>query len=198
MAIIALILAAAGGVCMVMASRGLATLLFAAAAAFWLMPGFGTGLGGPGPSGFALAAEPAAAPAAGFKAANGSRLSLADFRGQVVLLNIWATWCGPCRSEMASLDRLQAMHAADGLEVVAVSVDRGGADKVRRFYQKGGLRNLKVYLDSDRSTAAAFRARAIPTTVLIDRDGNVVGSMVGPAEWDSPEAQALVRRYLDS
>jgi thiol-disulfide isomerase/thioredoxin len=198
MAIIALILAAAGAVCMVMASRGLATLMFAAAAAFWLMPGFGTGLGGAGPSGFALAAEPAAAPAAGFKAVNGTRLTLEDFRGRVVLLNIWATWCGPCRSEMASLDRLQAMHAADGLEVVAVSVDRDGADKVRRFYQKSGLRNLRVYLDSNRSTLAAFRVRAIPTTVLIDRDGNVVGSMVGPAEWDSPDAQALVRRYLDS
>jgi thiol-disulfide isomerase/thioredoxin len=197
MAIIALILAVAGGICWVMASRGMAGLLVAAAAALWLMPGFGTS-GGAAPSGFAVAAQPAAAPAAGFKSANGARHTLEDFRGQVVLLNIWATWCGPCRSEMASLDRLQAMHAADGLEVLAVSVDREGADKVRRFYQKSGIRNLKVYVDSNRGTQSAFRARAIPTTVLIDRDGNVVGSMVGATQWDSPEAQALVRRYLDN
>jgi thiol-disulfide isomerase/thioredoxin len=197
MAIIALILAVAGGVCVVMASRGMAVLLFAAAIGLWLIPGFGTG-GGSGPSGFAAAAQPVAAPSAGFKGANGTRMTLEDFRGQVVLLNIWATWCGPCRSEMASLDRLQAMHGADGLEVLAVSVDREGADQVRRFYQKSGIRNLKVYLDSDRGTQSAFRARAIPTTVLIDRDGNVVGSIVGPAQWDSPEAQALVRRYLDN
>jgi thiol-disulfide isomerase/thioredoxin len=196
MAIIALILAVAAGVCMVMASRGMAVLLLAAAIGVWLMPGFGSG--GGGPSGFAAAAQPAAAPSGGFKAANGTRHTLEDFRGQVVLLNIWATWCGPCRSEMASLDRLQAMHGADGLEVLAVSVDREGADKVRRFYQKSGIRNLKVYVDSDRGTQSAFRARAIPTTVLIDRDGNVVGSLVGAAEWDSPEAQALVRRYLDN
>ena len=197
MAIIALILAVGGGICWIMASRGMAGLLLAAAVAVWLMPGFGTG-GSGGPSGFAAAAQPAAAPSAGFKAANGTRHTLADFRGQVVLLNIWATWCGPCRSEMASLDRLQAMHGADGLEVLAVSVDREGADTVRRFYQKSGIRNLKVYVDSERGTQSAFRARAIPTTVLIDRDGNVVGSIVGAAEWDSPEAQALIRRYLDS
>ncbi|MGH6930597.1 MAG: TlpA disulfide reductase family protein [Dongiaceae bacterium] len=196
MAIIALILAVAGGVCVVMASRGMAVLLFAAAIGLWLMPGFGTG--SYGPSGFAAAAQPVAAPGAGFKGANGTRLTLEDFRGQVVLLNIWATWCAPCRSEMASLDRLQAMHGADGLEVLAVSVDREGTDKVRRFYQQSGIRNLKVYIDSDRGTQSAFRTRSIPTTVLIDRDGNIVGSMVGAAQWDSAEAQALVRRYLDN
>jgi thiol-disulfide isomerase/thioredoxin len=196
MAIIALILAVAGGICWVMASRGMAGLLVASAAALWLMPGF-DGSGGGGPSGFAMAAQPAAAPSAGFKGANGARHTLEDFRGQVVLLNIWATWCGPCRAEMPSLDRLQAMHAADGLQVLAVSVDRE-SDQVRRFYQKSGIRNLKVYVDNERGTQSAFRARSIPTTVLIDRDGNVVGQMVGATEWDSPEAQALVRRYLDN
>jgi thioredoxin-like negative regulator of GroEL len=98
---------------------------------------------------------------------------------------------------MASLDRLQALHGADGLEVLAVSVDRDGLNKVRRFYQNTGIRNLKVYVDSDRGTAAAFGARAIPMTVLIDREGNMVGSLVGAAEWDSSAARELIRRYLE-
>jgi thiol-disulfide isomerase/thioredoxin len=196
MLILSLVLAGAGLVCLMMASRGLAVALFAAAIGFWVIPSFGpSGLGGPGPAGFALAAQPGPAPIAGFKDAGGAHFTLGSFRGRVVLLNIWATWCAPCRAEMSSLDRLQALHGADGLEVVAVSVDRDAVGKVRRFYQKSGIRNLTLYVDN--GTQSAFGARSIPTTVLIDRDGNIVGSMVGAAQWDSPEAQALIRRYLD-
>jgi thiol-disulfide isomerase/thioredoxin len=193
MGMLSLILAGAGAVCLMLSARGLAVLAFAAAAGVWLVPN----LGGGGPPGFALAAEATPAPTARFRAVDGTPRTLADFRGRVVLLNIWATWCGPCRSEMASLDRLQALHGADGLEVLAVSVDRDGLNKVRRFYQNTGIRNLKVYVDSDRGTAAAFGARAIPMTVLIDREGNMVGSLVGAAEWDSSSARELIRRYLE-
>ena len=193
MGILSLILAGAGVVCLVMSARGLAVLAFVAAAGIWLIPN----LGGGGPPGFAVAAQVGPAPEARFRAVDGTSRTLADFRGRVVLLNIWATWCGPCRSEMASLDRLQALHGADGLEVLAVSVDRDGLNKVRRFYQNTGIRNLKVYVDSDRGTAAAFGARAIPMTVLIDREGNMVGSLVGAAEWDSSAARELIRRYLE-
>jgi thiol-disulfide isomerase/thioredoxin len=198
MVAISLILFAASLLCLVMASRGLSALMFAAAAGFYLLPQLaGEALGTAEPRGFAAAAQPAAAPAVTFKAANGRRMSLADFRGRVVLLNIWATWCVPCRSEMPSLDRLQELHAADGLAVLAVSVDDDGANAVRRFYQQSGIRNLPVYIDSARTTQSAFGARAIPMTVLIDRDGNVVGKMTGATAWDAPEALALVRRYLD-
>jgi thiol-disulfide isomerase/thioredoxin len=196
MTIIAVILAAAGAVCSVFASRAVAVLLFAGAAFFLVAPVMNPGGTSGGPRGFSVAAFPSEAPAAHFKGANGKRLSLEDFRGRVVLLNIWATWCGPCRAEMPSLDRLQALHGADGLDVIAVSVDREGAGVVRAYYQKSGIRNLKLYVDSDRATLSAFRPDGIPMSVLIDREGNVVGEMTGAAKWDSAEARELVQRYL--
>ena len=197
MGIIALVLGIAGIVCLLTSTRGLAVLMFGAAAGFWLLPSLESGTSG-GPSGFAMAAQPQPAPTAEFKTAGGKHLTLADFRGRVVLLNIWATWCGPCRSEMPSLDRLQALHQGDGLAVLTVSVDSEGFSAVRRFFSQSGIRNLGLYLDVDGATASAFKARSIPTTLLIDRDGKVVGSLVGAMQWDSPDALALIRHYLDS
>ena len=197
MAFIAVLLAGAGVVCLLTSTRGLAVLMFGAAAGFFLLPSFDSGSGG-SPMGFAIAAQPQPAPAAEFKTAAGKRLTLADFRGRVVLLNIWATWCGPCRSEMPSLDRLQGQHRHDGLAVLTVSVDSDGSLAVRRFFEQSGIHNLTPYLDADNATARAFGAHAIPTTLLIDRNGKVVGSMVGAMEWDSPDAIALIRHYLDS
>ena len=197
MGIIALLLGAAGVVCLLTSTRGLAVLMFGAAAGFFLLPSLESGSDG-SPAGFAVAAQPQPAPMAEFRTAAGKHLTLADFRGRVVLLNIWATWCGPCRSEMASLDRLQALHRNDGLAVLAVSVDDDGSVAVRRFFQQSNIRNLTVYLDADRTTEHAFGASAIPTTLLIDRDGKVLGSLVGAMEWDSPDALALIRHYLDS
>jgi thiol-disulfide isomerase/thioredoxin len=196
MGFIAVILAGAGVVCLLTSTRGLAALMFAAAAGFFLFPSLESG--GGGPIGFALAAQPQPAPAAEFKTAAGKRLTLGDFRGRVVLLNIWATWCGPCRSEMPSLDRLQAQHRHDGLAVLTVSVDSDGSLAVRRFFEQSGIRNLTPYLDADNATARAFGAHAIPTTLLIGRDGKVIGSIVGAMEWDSPDAVALIRHYLES
>ena len=195
MGFVALLLGIAGIVCLFTSTRGLAVVAFGAAAGFWLLPGLDGGSGGP--AGFAMAAQPQPAPGAEFRNAGGKRLTLADFRGRVVLLNIWATWCGPCRAEMPSLDRLQALHQSDGLAVLAVSVDGGGAAPVRRFFQQSGIRNLSLYLDANNATARAFGARSIPTTLLIDRDGNLVGSLVGAMQWDSPDALALIRHYLD-
>jgi thiol-disulfide isomerase/thioredoxin len=197
MGFIAVLLAVAGVVCLLTSTRGLAALMFAAAVGFFLFPSLESGSGG-GPMGFALAAQPQPAPAAEFKTAAGKRLTLADFRGRVVLLNIWATWCGPCRSEMPSLDRLQGQHRDDGLAVLTVSVDSDGSLAVRRFFEQSGIHNLTPYLDADSATARAFGAHAIPTTLLIGRDGKVIGSIVGAMEWDSPDAVALIRHYLES
>src|ERR687891_2812171 len=99
--------------------------------------------------------EPKPVPELSFEDAQGNQLSLADFRGKVVILNLWATWCAPCRREMPSLDRLQAAHGDDGLQVLPLSLDRGEIDKIEAFYEEVGLPNLGIYHDPK---AAAGRA----------------------------------------
>jgi thiol-disulfide isomerase/thioredoxin len=195
MPIIVSLVTAAGIGCLLTSTRGLAVLMFGAAAGLWLLPSL-EGAGG-GSAGLARA-ESESVSEAEFRDASGEHLTLADFRGRVVLLNLWATWCGPCRAEMPALDRLQAMHQGDGLAVLAVSVDKGGSAAVQHFFEQRGLRNLTPYLDANGATVRAFGARRIPTTLIIDRDGNVVGSLVGPKQWNSPDTAALIRRYLES
>ncbi len=140
---------------------------------------------------------PAPAPETPFSLADGSRLTLASFQDRVVLLNFWATWCAPCVREMPSLDRLQAQLGGEGLEVVAVSEDFAGIDVVAPFFERIGLEHLEVYLDDDGALAKSFGLGGLPTTLLIDRDGRVLGGLEGPAEWDSDEAVALLRHFLE-
>ena len=122
--------------------------------------------------------------------------TIADYRGRAVVLNFWATWCAPCVREMPSLDRLQAEVSGEGIEVLTLSEDRGGAPVIERFYKKLGIRNLPVLVDKRGEVLRKLRVRGLPTTLLIDARGNEVGRVVGPAEWDSPEALALVRGCL--
>ena len=145
---------------------------------------------------FNLAEEPMPAPQEPIGRGDGSAVSLADFTGQVVLLNFWATWCGPCVREMPSLDRLQAAPGPEGLEVVAVSEDRKPA-LAEAFLVEHQLGNLALYLDPRGKVAQAFGLRGLPTTYLIDRQGRMVGGLQGPAEWDSEEAKGLIRWYLE-
>lgn len=127
---------------------------------------------------------------------DGRGLSLADFRGRVVLLNVWATWCVPCRQEMPTLDRLQAKLGSPNFQVVALSIDRAGVSVVKQFYQELGLTALVTYVDQSGKAAGSLGTVGIPTTLLVDRDGQEVARKVGPAEWDSPEVIALIRRQL--
>ncbi len=129
---------------------------------------------------------------------NGRTLTLADFKGRVVLLNIWATWCAPCRHEMPSLDRLQAALGGDGrFVVVALSIDRGGLDKPRRFYQEVGIKHLALYGDpTGGRVGPVLGVVGMPTTLLIDGAGREIGRLTGPAEWDTAEAQALMRAAI--
>jgi len=145
---------------------------------------------------FNLLDPPVKAPPVAVRDLAGKRVRLGDFRGQVVLLNFWATWCAPCVREMPALDRLQAALGGDGLAVVAASIDRGGRAAVEAFAAKHGLKHLGLYLDPKSAMARALGLTGLPTTYLIDRAGGVVGVMTGPAEWDSPAAQALIRHYL--
>lgn len=131
-----------------------------------------------------------------FEDGAGKPLTLADFRGKVVLLNIWATWCGPCRAEMPTLDRLQAMLGGPDFEVVALSIDRAGMGVVDRFYAEIGVTHLARYIDTSAKAARDLGAYGLPTTLLIDRQGREIARHVGPAEWDTPSMAAFFRKQL--
>jgi thiol-disulfide isomerase/thioredoxin len=134
----------------------------------------------------------------GFEDGEGKARSLADMRGKVVLLNIWATWCGPCRREMPTLDRLQAKLGGPNFEVMPLSIDRAGRPAVEAFYAEFGIENLAVYVDRSMGAARAIGILGLPTTLLLDREGREVGRLVGPAEWDAPEFVAYFEAYLNA
>lgn len=142
--------------------------------------------------------EPRPIPQAGFVDGEGRPVTLADFKGRVVLLNFWATWCGPCAEEMPSLDRLQGHLGGPDFQVVALSLDEQGLPPVDRFYSKLGIENLEVYLDQPGALAKALGVQGLPTTLILDRDGKALGALIGPAVWDSPEAEALIRHYVET
>ncbi|NOU04710.1 MAG: TlpA family protein disulfide reductase [Hyphomicrobiaceae bacterium] len=128
-----------------------------------------------------------------FEDGEGKALTLDAFKGKVVLLNLWATWCAPCRKEMPALDRLQGQVGGADFEVVALSVDRAGAKAGQKFLTETGVKNLKLYADATARMGSELRAVGLPTTLLLDRQGREIGRLVGPAEWDSAEAVALVK-----
>ena len=127
---------------------------------------------------------------------DGRELTLEDFRGRVVLLNMWATWCPPCREEMPTLDRLQASLGGTDFHVLPLSIDRAGLDPVRRFYDEIGIRHLDMYLAEELRAMLAFGAVGLPTTILINREGQEIARLVGPAEWDSPQAVAQFQSVI--
>lgn len=147
----------------------------------------------------ALGYQPTEPPAAlrdvRFTDTEGALVTLMDKRGRVVLINFWATWCPPCIREMPSLDRLQARFDKSVFEVVLISEDRDPA-VIEPFYERLGLKNLAAYHDPRSRMSRQLAVGGLPTTILIDGNGNEVGRVVGPAEWDSPAALELIRRYI--
>ena len=146
---------------------------------------------------FTLLDPPVPTPLEAFTDLAGNRVRLAEFEGQVVLLNFWATWCAPCVREMPSLDRLQAALGERGLSVVAVSIDRGGVKAIRPFAKRLGLTQMGLYHDPKASLLRAFGVAGLPASFVIGRNGAIVGAYAGPAEWDGPEARVLIEFYLD-
>lgn len=145
---------------------------------------------------FVMKPEPVELPELSFKDGEGKIKTLADFKGKTVLLNLWATWCSPCREEMPSLDRLQADMGGANFEVVALSLDRGGIDASKRFLKQIDVKSLGTYVDASGKASKPLRVIGMPTTLLIDADGREVGRLVGPADWDSPAAKKLIESTL--
>lgn len=144
---------------------------------------------------FIPAEPPRPAPQVGFTDLSGKPLTLSDFTGKLVLVNLWATWCAPCRKEMPSLERLQTRFG-DKITVLAVSEDIGGEKAVTPFIAKLGLTAVKAYLDPKTTLGQAFKVDGLPTSFLIDRQGRVLGRVEGEAQWDSPKMLAIIEPLL--
>lgn len=147
-----------------------------------------------------MAKSPLKVPNLAFEDAGGKKMTLADFKGRTVLLNLWATWCVPCRKEMPTLDALQAKLGSADFEVVAVNIDTRNLDKPKAFLQEIGVSKLNYYADPSakvfQDLKAVGRAFGMPTTLLIDPAGCEIGTIAGPAEWASEDAVKLIQAAL--
>ncbi|PZQ14172.1 MAG: redoxin [Ancylobacter novellus] len=151
-------------------------------------------------AGLATPASPRPLPALSFKDAAGADVGLDTFRGKVVLLNLWATWCAPCRKEMPALDRLEAEEGGASFAVVPVSLDFGTDEKPKKFLDEIGAKKLPLFHDAAGKVLPALksvgRGTGLPTTLILDRAGCEIGYLPGPAEWASEDAKALIKAAL--
>jgi len=171
-------------------------LLLAGASAFFALPA----LANLGPelltgtlAKFQLAKEPKPLPELAFNDVDDKSLTLAGYKGKVVLLNFWATWCAPCVKEMPSLDRLQATMGKDWFVILPLSLDGPSRPKVAPFYRDKMLTNIGVYFDKGRKAMQALDVSILPTSILVDIQGRELGRLEGEADWTQPEAVALIR-----
>src|SRR6266700_3450080 len=143
-----------------------------------------------------IASEPKRLPELTFTDANGKPRALGDFQGKTVLLNLWATWCVPCRKEMPALDALQARLGGDAFEVVAVNIDTRNLHKPKTWLQEVGITKLGYYADPSakvfQDLKAIGKAFGMPTTLLVDPQGCELGALAGPAAWASDDAVKLI------
>jgi thiol-disulfide isomerase/thioredoxin len=141
-----------------------------------------------------------ALPNLSFTSPAGAPMTLADFKGKTILVNLWATWCAPCRKEMPALDRLQAELGGADFEVVAINIDQRNLDRPKAFLAEVGVTRLAYYADPSakifQQLRAVDRAVGMPTSLLIDGNGCELAYLAGPAEWAGPEAFAFIRAAL--
>lgn len=137
-----------------------------------------------------------------FNGPDGKPMTIADHAGKTMLLNLWATWCAPCRAEMPALDALQKEKGSDAFQVVAVNVDAGDDVKPKKFLKDTGVETLGYYRDSTMALFNDLKTRGLalglPVTMLIDGEGCLIAHMNGPAEWSGPDAKRLVETALGS
>jgi thiol-disulfide isomerase/thioredoxin len=145
---------------------------------------------------FVFKPQPEALPDVRFLDGSGTETSLAAFKGKVVLLNVWATWCAPCREEMPALDKLQAELGSDKFQVLALAVDKSGIDGAKKFLADIKTEKLDPFADPTAKEGLRLKVIGMPTTILIDAEGREIGRLIGPAHWDSPEARKLIEAQL--
>ena len=185
--------------------RAPAPMLVTILAAFALAPAPGSAAAEAGATAAAIAAmrtgdmtklvvHPAPKPAidGSFTDPDGGSHSLSDYRGKVVVLNFWATWCAPCREEMPSLDRLQAGMGGADLAVVTLATGRNSPQGISRFFEEEGLTVLPRYADSDMALARSMAVLGLPVTVILNRDGQEVARLTGGADWNGADARAIL------
>jgi thiol-disulfide isomerase/thioredoxin len=147
-----------------------------------------------------MATAPLRLPDLAFEDAAGNPKKLSDWRGKTVLLNLWATWCVPCRKEMPALDALQAKLGGKDFEVVAVNIDTRDPDKPRNFLKEANLTTLAYFADQKakvfQDLKSIGRALGMPTSVLVDAQGCEIGTIAGPAEWASEDAVKLIKAAI--
>jgi thiol-disulfide isomerase/thioredoxin len=149
-------------------------------------------------AGLTIWPEPRPVPEVPFVDGEGKTHTLADFKGKVLLLNLWATWCVPCRKEMPTLDRLQAQLGGADFQARALSIDQGGVQLVRDFYREVGIQHLGIYIDESASAISSLGAFGLPVTLLLDRQGRELGRKLGEATWESPEVVAYLKEVIAS
>lgn len=133
----------------------------------------------------------AAMPDVSFEAPDGTRKTLADFKGKPVLMNLWATWCGPCIAEMPTIEKL-ATREAGRLQVLVISQDMKGRPAVDKWWNAQGFKTLQSYVDAKADLGFALGGGSLPTTILYDKDGKEIWRMIGGAEWDNAAQAALI------
>ena len=147
---------------------------------------------------FALRDTAKATPDLSFSDVDGKPLSLQDFRGKIVLLNLWATWCPPCREELPSLERLQGELGGTEFQVLMLSTDTGRETAVRRLFGELAMDDSGIFIDSTGSATRDLGVFGMPTTLLLDGDGNEIGRKIGPAEWDNAAALSFFRELISN
>ena len=149
------------------------------------------------PQGMVINDTPKPMPELQFTDHDGKSLTLSDFKGKVVLLNIWATWCGPCRKEMPTLDELQAFLGGPDFVVLPVSIDRKGIDAVSVFYVDTGVKNLGRYVaPTANHVLDTLGVWGLPASLLLDTQGRELGRLEGPAEWDAPDMISFLKTII--
>jgi thiol-disulfide isomerase/thioredoxin len=149
---------------------------------------------------FDASAAPKPAPDVAFRGPDGAPTDLAALRGKLLLVNLWATWCAPCKAEMPALDRLQAELGGDAFQVVAINVETRNLDKPPAWFKANGITHLTYYGGPEGKVLPAIQSAVgstgLPTTMLVDAKGCTLGVMKGPAEWSSEDGRRLIRAAL--